>query len=87
MRVWKSSSEPELPAPMPRRCPAPFAPCANWPVSKGPSSGWRDADVRLVTEKDGGMRLLEREAQAMMRAGWLPRWARLLCVRCPPQRR
>lgn len=36
---------------------------------QGPSSGWRDADVRLVTEKDGGMRLLEREAQAMMRAG------------------
>ena len=36
---------------------------------QGPSSGWRDADVRVVTEKDGGMRLLEREAQAMMRAG------------------
>lgn len=36
---------------------------------QGPSSGWRDADVRVVTEKDGGLRLLEREAQAMMRAG------------------
>ena len=36
---------------------------------QGPSSGWRDADVRLVTESDGGARLLEQEAQAMMRAG------------------
>ena len=69
MRVWKSSSEPELPAPMPRRCPAPFARCVNWPVSKDLPPAGGSADVRVVTEKDGGMRLLEREAQAMMRAG------------------
>ena len=36
---------------------------------QGPSSGWRDADVRLVAEGDAGVRLLEGEAQAMMRAG------------------
>lgn len=36
---------------------------------QGPSSGWRDADVRLVAESDGDARLLEKEAQAMMRAG------------------
>ena len=53
---------------------------------QGPSSGWRDADVRLVTESDGGARLLEQEAQAMMR-GWRPRWASLRCARCLRPRR
>lgn len=36
---------------------------------QGPSSGWRDADVRVTAEGADGAQLLEREAKAMRRAG------------------